>query len=159
MQSRCSREFLESVDRKHRDANDRWNPSKKNNYETDSGDENPRPIRLEHRCGFLFQNESQKTEQRAGDRERNQNDPEVSAKNRIVQRDLRRHHPLSCSAAVMRFKRTTIVSTQPAMTTRQVQSKMVKVANDCGPKKNVSHAPACNATMRQGFDIIPLNWR
>src|SRR4029077_20339379 len=120
IQSRCVREFLESVNREQGDADDRWNASEKNNDETDFSNENPRPIRLEHRLGFLFQNESQKAEHRARNRERNQNDPEVSTENRIVQRDLRRHHRLSCSAAVMRFKRTKIVSTQPAITTRQV---------------------------------------
>ena len=135
-------EFLERVDRKKRDADDRWNASEKNNDEADHRDENPRPIRFEHRRGVPFQNQSQKAEHRTGDCEGNQNDPEVSAKNRIVQRDLRRHHRLSCSVVMMRFKRTTIVSTQPAMTIRQVQSKMVKLANDCGARKNVSHAPA-----------------
>src|SRR4029450_5704710 len=132
IQSRCAREFFESVNRKQRDAYNCWNASEKNNDETDSGDENPRPIRLEHRRGFLLQNETQKTEQRASDCEGNPNNPEVSAKDGIVQRDLRRHHGLSCSAAVMRFKRTTIVSTQPPMMTRQVQSKMVRVPYDCG---------------------------
>src|SRR5262245_56879942 len=135
------REFLECVDPNQGDANDCWNTSEKNNDETNSGNENPRAIRLEQRRGFFFQNESQKAKHCAADREGNQNNPEVSAKNRIVQRDLRRHHCLSCSAAVMRFKRTTIVSTQPAITTRQVQSKMVKLADDPGARKNVSHAP------------------
>src|SRR5262249_10395871 len=121
-QSRCLCEFLESVDRKQRNAHDCWNPPEKNNDETDSGNENPQQIGLGHRRGFFLQNEPEKAYYRAGDCERNQNDPEVSAKNRIVQRDVWRHHRLSCSAAMMRFKRTTIVSTQPAMTARQVQS-------------------------------------
>src|SRR5262249_21302258 len=67
IQSRCVREFLESEDRKQRDADDRWNASKKNNEKTDSGNENPGPIRLEHRRGFLFQNKTQKPKHRAGD--------------------------------------------------------------------------------------------
>src|SRR5213075_2033916 len=36
MQSRCACEFLESVDRKKRDAHDHWNASEKNNDKTDS---------------------------------------------------------------------------------------------------------------------------
>src|SRR5262249_22408080 len=56
-QSRCFCEFIQSVDRKQCNAHDCWNPSEKNNDETDSGNENPRPIGLEHRRSFLLQNE------------------------------------------------------------------------------------------------------
>jgi len=78
------REFLESVDRKQRDADDRWNASEKNNDETDSGDENPRAIRLEHRRSLLSKRIAENRAPAPGDCEGNQNDPEVITKNRIV---------------------------------------------------------------------------
>src|SRR5438105_3899931 len=41
--------------------------------------------------------------------DQDESDQEISTKDGIVQRDLRQHHCLSCSATVIRFKRTTIV--------------------------------------------------
>jgi hypothetical protein len=122
-------------------ADDPWYTPEENNGEPNCGDENPRPIRLKHARGFLFHDEAQKAKQRTACREGDKNDKEIIAKNRIVQRNLRRHQRVSCNSAVMRFKRTTIVSTQPATTKKHVQSKIVKRAIDRDPTKNVSHAP------------------
>src|SRR5437870_3661797 len=107
----------------------------------------------------------EETENRATKRERNRNDHEVRAKHRVVQRGLRRHHRApSRSAVTIRFKRTIIVCKQPAIITKQVQSRMVSLPESCKPTwqdpyTNIAQAPRLSATIRHGFDMIPPNSR
>ena len=110
IQTRRAREFLESENREQRDADDGRNASEKN----DDANRSP-AIRIHDQyvsnidAVSFFKTNRRKPRTAPPSASEIKTMTEVSAKNWIVQRDLRRHHCLSCSAAVIRFKRTTIV--------------------------------------------------
>ena len=114
----------------------------------DAGHDQPRAIGSPHRCGFSFKHQAQKTKNGAANRERDRDDEEISAKNWIVQRDLRRHHfVLFCSATRIRFKRTTIVCTTACDDNETSPIENRETARSIGSirhedrQANVSHAP------------------
>src|ERR1041384_3327605 len=96
----------------------------------------------------------QKTKHNSTHDQGDEDDPEVSEKNRIVKSVLRGHQgDLARKAAMIRRRRTAMVWTQPAMMMRQVKSRIENRLIGAAPRAKVIHAPRCSATMRHGFDI------
>ena len=91
VQSRSARKFLESENSEQGDADNGWSPPGEDHRHSNWSEHEPRPVCAPDRTEVFFRDQLDQAEDKPAHGQRAENDPDVGAENRIVERLVRRH--------------------------------------------------------------------